>query len=160
LDSFAFSKANASIYKMTNTSTTSTSLETNLKDPPGLTTAIDGFVHRRSNRVSADLVQPDGDTWNERLAVCEGQSAKLVIWSYYKNCRTAGRLWVEPPSGASNIKHATADMRMDADAHLQELQFTLDMIPLLEESLDDGGVDGGSGGIHQTLSLVPLVDCW
>jgi hypothetical protein len=136
---------------MASSSTTSTTVGTNLKDPPGPTSA-DGFVPRRSNRVSADLAQPDGDTWTERLAVCEGQGGKLVIRGYYKNSRTAGRVWDEPPSGASNIQHATADMRKHADNQLNELQFTLDMIPP-EENMDadasadsgDGEDDGGSG---------------
>jgi hypothetical protein len=135
--------------KMASTSTTSTAGGVNLKDPPGSTSANDGFVPRRSNRVSADLAQPDGDTWRERLAVCEGQGAKLVIRSYYKNSRTAGRVWDEPPSGASNIQHATADMRKHANKQLNELQFTLDMIPP-EENMDanadtDVGDDGGGG---------------
>ena len=134
--------------KMANSSTTSTTAGTNLKDPPGSTTA-DVLAPRRSNRVSADLAQPDGDTWRERLAVCEGQGGRLVIRSYYKNSRTAGRVWDEPPSGASNIQHATADMRKHADKQLNELQFTLDMIPP-EENMDDDDVDndgdGGDGG--------------
>jgi hypothetical protein len=129
--------------KMASSSTTSTTVGTNLKAPPGSTTA-DGFVPRRSNRVSADLAQPDGDTWTERLAVCEGQGARLVIRSYYKNSRTTGRVWDEPPSGASNIQHATADMRKHADAQLNELQFTLDMIPP-EENMD-ASAEGGAGG--------------
>jgi hypothetical protein len=131
--------------KMASSSTTSTTAGTNLKDPPlGSTVANDGFVPRRSNRVSADLAQPDGDTWRERLAVCEGQSG-LVIRSYYKNSRTAGRVWDEPPSGASNIQHATADMRKHADVQLNELQFTLDMIPP-EENVDADVSADNSGG--------------
>jgi hypothetical protein len=129
--------------KMASSSTTSTA-GTNLKDPPpGSAAANDGFVPRRSNRVSEDLAQHDGDTWRERLAVCEGQGAKLVIRSYYKNSRTAGRHWDEPPSGASNIQHATPDMRKHADKQLNELQFTLDMIPP-EENMD--AADTGDGG--------------
>lgn len=129
--------------KMASSSTTSNAAGRNLKDPPGSAAAAnDGFVPRRSNRVSADLAQPDGDTWTERLAVCEGQGGRLVIRSYYKNSRTAGREWDEPPSGASSIQHATADMRKHADKQLNELQFTLDMIPP-EENVD-GNVDADS----------------
>jgi hypothetical protein len=109
-------------------------MATSLKDPPVTSSTAaaapdDSFVPRRSNRVSADLAQPDGDEWTERLAVCEGAGAKLLIRSYYKNSRTAARAWDEPPSGASKIRHATADMRKQAETQLQELQFTLDMIP-------------------------------
>jgi len=98
-----------------------------LKNPPPVQDDQD-YTARRSNRVASDLAVADGDTWTERLTVCEGPD-KLVVRSYYKNSRTAERVWGEPPSGASNVKHADDSMRKEADMRLHDLQSTLDMIP-------------------------------
>lgn len=108
-----------------------------LKDPP----VQDSFVPRRSNRVAGETAVADGDTWSERIAVCEGP-AKLIIRSYYKNSRTATRVWDEPPSGASNVKHATAEMRKQAEDRLFEMQGTLDMIPDDNHGVIEGGKKG------------------
>ena len=88
---------------------------------------------RRSQHVSVDLSRSDGDLWAERITVCESATKdgkpKLLIRSYYRNKRTGERAWDEPPSGASQIKHATPKMRQKAEMQLQELQLTLEMIP-------------------------------
>jgi len=87
-----------------------------------------GTQTRQLKRVASDLAVADGDTWTERFTVCE-RPDKLVVRSYYKNSRTAQRVWGEPPSGASNVKHADDSMRKEADMRLHDLQSTLDMIP-------------------------------
>jgi len=95
---------------------------------------IDNYAApRRSNRVTNDIAEADGDTWTERIAVCEGVTdagaPQLLLRSYYRNARTGARKWDEPPSGASNIQHATTEQRKKAELQMQELQLTLDMIP-------------------------------
>lgn len=85
----------------------------------------------RFSRLARDT--QDGDVWCERVTVCEtatktGQP-KLILRSYYRNRRTDERVWDEPPSGASRVKHATAEMRARGEQKLQELRLTLDMIP-------------------------------
>ena len=82
----------------------------------------DFFQARPSPRVGKN-VQADGDTWQETLAVCEApDGSKLVIRSYYQNVRNGKRVWDEPPSGASNIKPATDEMRRMAQLQMQEMQ--------------------------------------
>lgn len=72
-------------------------------------------------------IQPDGDTWVEKLAVAEsldnatGGAMKLVVRSYYKNTTTGQRTWDEPPSGASRIAPASAEMRRMAELQVQEM---------------------------------------
>ena len=88
---------------------------------------------RQSQKVAVDLSASDGDTWHERIAVCESATKegkpKLLLRSYYRNSRTNEKAWDEPPSGASQIKHATPDMRQKAELQMQELQLTLELIP-------------------------------
>ena len=119
------------------------------------TAAVDGgYQPRKSNRVAADLALADGETWHERLAVCEGATPRgeprLVVRSYFRNKRTQAKVWDEPPSGASNIQFATADDRRRAHDELSELRATLEMIPPEEEEGNekgkgDGGADGKNG---------------
>jgi hypothetical protein len=101
---------------------------------------MSGEAPRRSPRIAVDLAVSDGDTWYERIAVCESATAdgrpKLLIRSYYRNSRTDEKVWEEPPSGASRIEHATPEMRTKAELQLQELQLTLEMIPD-EEGAED-----------------------
>lgn len=96
-------------------------------------TAVGSYEPRRSNRVSEEFAQADGDTWKERLAVCEGAAddgkPQLLVRSYFRNVRTGERVWDEPPSGASAIDHATPEMRKEAETQMQELNLTLEMIP-------------------------------
>jgi hypothetical protein len=95
---------------------------------------------RRSPRIAADLAVSDGDTWYERIAVCESATTdgrpKLLVRSYYRSSRTHEKVWDEPPSGASRVEHATPEMRTKAELQLQELQLTLEMIPD-EEGAED-----------------------
>lgn len=121
-----------------------------IKSPPAAKAGIpvahltaDNYEPRRSNKVSADLAQADGETWHERLAVCEGATPqgtpRLLVRTYFRNKRTGQRVWDEPPSGASNIKFAPPEDRKQADAQLSELRVTLDMIPPEEEIEDANG---------------------
>ncbi|GKZ01527.1 hypothetical protein MPSEU_001103300 [Mayamaea pseudoterrestris] len=92
------------------------------------------YVPRQSNRVAANQTPlSDGDVWNECLSVCEGATPsgapKLMVRSYFRNQRTQQKVWDEPPSGASSVKFASSDKRAKAQAKLNELQTTLDMIP-------------------------------
>jgi hypothetical protein len=91
------------------------------------------FEARRSNKASNAAVKADGATWKERLAVCEGVTDDgqpvLKIRSYYRNPLSRERIWDEPPSGASEVVFATAEMRKHAEQQMQELQLTLDLIP-------------------------------
>lgn len=93
----------------------------------------DTYAPRRSTRVSADHTPADGDTWYERVTVCEGATAsgspRLVVRSYFRNQRSQERVWDEPPSGASKIKYVTPDVRAKALSNMADLQATLDMIP-------------------------------
>jgi hypothetical protein len=89
---------------------------------------------RQSNNVKSSIVaESDGDDWCEKLAVCESATSegkpKLSIRSYYRNERTGQRNWDEPPSGASKVTYATAEMRRTAQVEMDELQLTLEMIP-------------------------------
>ena len=97
---------------------------------------------RQSQNVAVDLSASDGDTWLERIAVCESATLegkpKLLLRSYYRNSRTNEKAWDEPPSGASQIKHATPEMRQKAELQMQELQLTLELIP------DDTDAQSGS----------------
>lgn len=116
-------------------------------EPPPPPPVVDGSpafaatAPRRSTRVTTDLTDADGDTWRERVAVCEGINAtdgspRLVLRSYFRNRRTGQRVWDEPPSGASNILFATSQERQKADKQLQELKVTLDMIPKEEDTVE------------------------
>jgi len=113
--------------------------------------AAAGYEPRRSNRVAghADLAQADGDTWRERIAVCEGATAegapRLLVRSYFRNKRTGQRVWDEPPSGASNIRFATAEERRKADVQLNELRFTLDLIPPDDEQQEPAALAPSAG---------------
>lgn len=99
------------------------------------------YAPRRSQHVSSNLAQSDGDIWQEKFAVCEGATpegdAKLLIRSFYRNTRTKDRVWDEPPSGAGTVLHATSQMRNRAETQKQELQLTLEMIPPDDEGNDD-----------------------
>lgn len=127
---------------------------------------VTSYEPRRSDRVGEaayDLAQADGDTWVERIAVCEGGAApttspsdhggtattlssnQLVLRSYFRNQRTRQRAWDEPPSGASNIAFATADDRRDAELRRKELQDALDAVPPDLDRGADGGAAGASG---------------
>ena len=86
----------------------------------------DAFEARPSNRIGNQKIEADGDTWQETLAVCEAAPAsadagKLIIRSYYQNIR-GKRVWDEPPSGASDIRPASEEMRRMANIQLSELQ--------------------------------------
>lgn len=91
------------------------------------------YAPRRSTRINTDLAMADGDTWKEKISVCEGVNPdgtpKLLIRSYYKNTRTGQKVWDEPPSGASNILFASAEDRKIAEAHMDEMKTTLALIP-------------------------------
>jgi hypothetical protein len=90
---------------------------------------------RQSNVASATAVvaEADGDTWQEKIAVCESSTAdgnpRLLLRSYFRNNRTGERVWDEPPSGASCINYATSEMRRISQVQMDELQLTLEMIP-------------------------------
>lgn len=98
------------------------------------------YEPRRSNVAANDVTQADGDTWQEKLAVCETSKSdgnpKLLIRSYYRNNRTSERVWDEPPSGASQVNYATPEMRRMAQTQMDELQLTLEMIP---PDIDEAG---------------------
>jgi hypothetical protein len=95
------------------------------------------YSPRRSTRVDENAVEltPDGDTWQEKICVCEGLGGKdgktprLVLKSYYRNNRTLQKVWDEPPTGASKVRYASSQDRRKAEAQLKELQSTLSMIP-------------------------------
>ena len=94
----------------------------------------DSFEARPSNRIGTQIIQADGDTWQETLAVCEAPSTsseagKLIIRSYYQNTRSGQRVWDEPPSGASNINPASEEMRRMANIQLSELQVVTGGVP-------------------------------
>lgn len=95
---------------------------------------------RRSNRVDTAAAISDGDTWHERLAVCESATTegrpKLQVRSYYRNARTQERVWDEPPSGAARICHATPEQRQRSEQQKLDLQSTLNMIPVDHEVPD------------------------
>ena len=102
----------------------------------------DGFVARRSNRVTdSKFNQSDGDTWQETLAVCEINDV-LCIRSYYTNRRTDQRVWDEPPSGASNIKEASEEMRKMAKVQLSEMKIVTGQVDDLAEVKKKGGIGG------------------
>lgn len=85
------------------------------------------YEPRRSGRVNTtDFLQADGDTWIEKLMVCESTNNKLVIRSYFRNSRTGKRVWDEPPTGASRIEPATSKMRNDAHEELMIMQTALE----------------------------------
>lgn len=65
---------------------------------------------------------------NESGIVCE-LDGKLTIRSYFSNCRTEQRQWDEPPSGASQVKHASETMQKMAKIQLQEMQIATGNIP-------------------------------
>jgi hypothetical protein len=81
----------------------------------------DSYEARPSARVANQTVQADHDTWQEMLAVVEDPTGKLVIRSYYQSVSTSKRNWDEPPSGATNIKPATEEMRKMANMQLNEM---------------------------------------
>ncbi|GAX15906.1 hypothetical protein FisN_UnNu057 [Fistulifera solaris] len=85
----------------------------------------------RFSHLATDL--QDGDVWCERVTVCESATKdgapKLLLRSYYRNRRTGERVWDEPPSGASQVQHATPAMRARGEEKLRELRSTLAMIP-------------------------------
>jgi hypothetical protein len=123
---------------------------------------------RQSQFVTADLTQSDGDTWQERIAVCESATLdgkpKLLMRSYYRNQRTDERNWDEPPSGASQIKHATSEMRQKAELQMKELQLTLEMIPddpdvqadaKIEKKKKSGGLFGRLRGNKKEKKYLP-----
>ncbi|GAX15773.1 hypothetical protein FisN_3Lu216 [Fistulifera solaris] len=89
----------------------------------------------RFSHLATDL--QDGDVWCERVTVCESVTKdgapKLLLRSYYRNRRTGERVWDEPPSGASQVQHATPAMRARGEAKLRELRTTLAMIPTEQE---------------------------
>lgn len=108
-------------------------------------------TNRLGKKRTDELIQADGDTWQEYLAVCEkpqisgsttsnprfpffGKKSKnaaakgnnnnsdnLAIRSYFENQRTGKKVWDEPPSGASKIVPASEEMRRMADLQLEEL---------------------------------------
>jgi hypothetical protein len=97
------------------------------------------YAPRQSQRVDLEA-HSDGDVWQEKLAVCEGEEKgqpKLLIRSYYRNTRTGERQWDEPPSGAGQVLHADSKMRKTAENQRTELQLTLEMIPPDSELIDD-----------------------
>jgi hypothetical protein len=81
----------------------------------------DSYKARPSARVANQTVQADHDTWQEMLAVVEDSTGKLIIRSYYQSANTRSRNWDEPPSGATNIKPATEEMRKMANLQLNEI---------------------------------------
>jgi len=85
---------------------------------------------RRSSRVnsSSTTVSGDGDTWREKLVVCEASNGKLVIRSYYRNS-VGRRNWDEPPSGASRIEAASSRRRQEAEEELKNLKIAMDFVP-------------------------------
>ena len=92
-------------------------------------TPVDTFGPRRSTRVSTKKYSHDGDSWQEKLAVCEmpktpSGTIKMTIRSYYSNQRSGERVWDEPPSGASRVLPATEEMRKMAEIQLQEMQLS------------------------------------
>jgi hypothetical protein len=95
------------------------------------------YSPRRSTRVDENAIEltPDGDTWQEKICVCEGLGGKdgktprLILKSYYRNNRTLQKVWDEPPTGASTVRYASSQDRRKAEAQLKELQSTLNMIP-------------------------------
>ena len=95
-------------------------------DHHGNSLAVDRFEARPTAKIGKKI-EADGDTWQEQLAVCEAPGStssdnnKLMIRSYYQNERSGKRVWDEPPSGASHIRHATEDMRRMAQVQLDEL---------------------------------------
>lgn len=96
------------------------------------------YAPRQSQRVDLEA-ESDGDVWQEKLAVCEGEEKgqpKLLIRSYYRNIRTGERQWDEPPSGAGQVLHADSKMRKAAEMQRTELQLTLEMIPPDSEIVD------------------------
>jgi len=106
------------------------------------------YEPRRSNRVEAGIAESDGDTWHERIAICEGATVdgkpRLMVRSYFRNRRTKERVWDEPPTGASNIVFASAEERGTANGKLNELRTTLEMIPPEAE--------GGDGSVIPTTA--------
>jgi hypothetical protein len=105
------------------------------------------FEARRSNKATNAAVKADGATWKERLAVCEGVTDDgqpvLKIRSYYRNHLSRDRVWDEPPSGASEVVFATAEMRKHAEQQMKELQLTLDLIPPDFNSTNNNAVSNG-----------------
>lgn len=82
---------------------------------------------RRSARVKKSRAADggDGDTWIEAMAVsaaefkedgANGGIGSPTIRSYFYSKKTGERNWDEPPSGASNIQYATAEVRAMAEA--------------------------------------------
>jgi hypothetical protein len=107
---------------------------------------------RRSNRVDEKAIEltPDGDTWQEKICVCEGlgrdgKTPRLVLKSYYRNNRTLHKVWDEPPTGASTIRFASQQDRRKAEAQLKELQQTLNMIPLETSSASSASTSPTKG---------------
>ncbi|CAB9496778.1 expressed unknown protein [Seminavis robusta] len=87
----------------------------------------DTFEPRRSTRIKKETTDGDGDIWAEKLVVCESSKSKLVIRSYFKNCRTGKRVWDEPPTGASRIQHASDSTRQHKEEELQNLQLAMNV---------------------------------
>lgn len=84
-------------------------------------------------RVSFITAEGEGESWKEKLKVCEGVKddgqPRVFIRSYFVNSRTEERVWDEPPSGATNVVRVTRKMRRKAEDQQRELQETLDSLP-------------------------------
>jgi len=90
-----------------------------------VTTVRNPFEPRQSNRVSKELTS-DSDVWVENLAVVEIIDQRTggvseTIRSYFVSRATNAREWDEPPSGASDVQCATAEMHEMAKTQLARL---------------------------------------
>lgn len=92
----------------------------------------------KQSKLAANLNVGDAKVWREKLAVCEGVTKdgepKLIVRSYFKcddedEGSVQPRVWDEPPSGASQVIHATQAMHDKAQQQLNELRWTLDAVP-------------------------------
>lgn len=150
---------------------------------PSATTAaaaagpVDVFDARPTHRLGKNqnaIIEADGDTWQELLAVCDvggtdvssspsstrnsnsnsnnNSNSNLVIRSYFENRRSGKRVWDEPPSGASNVIAATDEMRKMATLQLNELHVVTGAVP----GMDSGGSSNnsnGSNGSNNNISI-------
>lgn len=126
------------------------------RQPPSKQPSV--YAPRRSARVDENAIEltPDGDTWQEKICVCEGLGGKdgktprLILKSYYRNNRTLQKVWDEPPTGASKVRYAAPQDRRKAEAQLKELQSTLNMIPA-ESALSSSSSKKERSGVGSIL---------
>lgn len=102
------------------------------------------YEARRSVRRNINTAEADEDTWIEHLTVVETSNEvkpslkfntkenakvksahivrKYILRSYFESQKSGKRVWDEPPSGASNIVHASNEMMAMANIQLNDFK--------------------------------------